>query len=724
MKSTPQNHAPSSDFNPLATARYYRKLGFAPIPLCSPFTKHTHGPAPCVSPGKVPVAPAWQRFGERQTDADVASLFTKHTGNVGLALGPRQIVIDIDPRNGGEESWAALQQENNDFIDDTPQVYTGGGGQHYYFTLPQGVNVKAGGEIAGYPGVEWKASGGQVVAPPSTHQSGQVYVWEVDSDPTDLAMQPLRPWLIKAISGNAPATSAPAVPRVTTNAHSHNTAGKSTPGYTAQERRAIIAGVYGEGERNAKAISIIGMFISRSVCIEDCKAFMLRWAQSHQMPALDTLETLYQITHAYSLYGTDKDFSRCAHDAHPFLIEALAASNMRLLDNETGEVLSGPEAGKIINLADVRAANLTQEARVMFRASYDIVCALGEKVQSLFDAQLCTMYNVGPYGTKQYIDTASGQPFIAVDASKRTELHDLEHLARLALGEDSKLFQRIAQCGNQACWNCSEHGPDCFMPILCRSAYHSMCASRMAHKISRLDLADLNPDGTEGAYRSTVIASKVLAIAPTREGQADIFKNEVDRITRITRNLSLRQSFKAKVLARSYSVYLDRPQSIIFTRVFCLDDDELREDLEGYLCKRIGNGAVVEASQSYYKGRHAVEQLIYDAMNTFLGIADVNDWDLFGALTQAFGGKHLFQGMSKLWHDLIAIQKLMDAEEHTRPKCSICDKPMFKTVHPAGTTIDDVRELTGFSRREAPVDSQTRFGDDWGPPSQAYNSQH
>jgi hypothetical protein len=84
--------------------------------------------------------------------------------NVGIATGARSglLVLDVDPRHGGDDVLAALEAEHGR-LPDTATVVTGGGGAHFYFAHP-------GGEIRSRnlaPGLELKADGAFVVAPPS-----------------------------------------------------------------------------------------------------------------------------------------------------------------------------------------------------------------------------------------------------------------------------------------------------------------------------------------------------------------------------------------------------------------------------------------------------------------------------------------------------------------------------------------------------------------------------
>ncbi len=108
--------------------------------------------------------------------------------NIGLVPWPSGLIIlDIDPRNGGTESLAELESKYG-LLPDSARVYTGGGGFHYYFTLPTGVDKVPSRVLR--PGVELKAMGGYVLAPPSTHLSvwlgaarpecGNGYMWDPD----------------------------------------------------------------------------------------------------------------------------------------------------------------------------------------------------------------------------------------------------------------------------------------------------------------------------------------------------------------------------------------------------------------------------------------------------------------------------------------------------------------------------------------------------------------
>ena len=134
-----------------------------------------------IKPGaKYPWLREWQ---ERATTdkGEIASWFRQRPGSgVGIATGRGSgvVVLDVDPRHGGLESLAKLEALHGP-LPATPKVITGGGGAHFYFAYPKGAEVRnSAGVIA--PGLDIRAEGGQVVAPPTRHpDTGRLYRWEV-----------------------------------------------------------------------------------------------------------------------------------------------------------------------------------------------------------------------------------------------------------------------------------------------------------------------------------------------------------------------------------------------------------------------------------------------------------------------------------------------------------------------------------------------------------------
>ncbi len=126
--------------------------------------------------------------------------------NIGVATGSASgvVVIDIDPRNGGDREFARLLKQLGP-LPRTLTCNTGGGGQHHYFKLPSGGLKKK----VMAPGVDLLAEGSYAVAPPSRHVSGRNYLW-VRPGPMGQQIASLPDeWLQFARNGN------PAAPAVT-----------------------------------------------------------------------------------------------------------------------------------------------------------------------------------------------------------------------------------------------------------------------------------------------------------------------------------------------------------------------------------------------------------------------------------------------------------------------------------------------------------------------------
>lgn len=138
------------------------------------------GHSNCTAVGKHPARVDWVK----SPIIDEAVLDTWLDGDLmppymglGWALDAGHIVIDVDPRNGGNESFAALQADIGiDLIDACSAVVrTGGGGWHLYFAKPDA-------DLAWkmpdkYHGIDIKQGGGFVVIPGSEHASGSDYQW-------------------------------------------------------------------------------------------------------------------------------------------------------------------------------------------------------------------------------------------------------------------------------------------------------------------------------------------------------------------------------------------------------------------------------------------------------------------------------------------------------------------------------------------------------------------
>lgn len=108
--------------------------------------------------------------------------------NIGIKTGNGLCVIDIDPKNGGSETWITLTE--NQELPDTVCAQTGGGGRHYFFKG----DIKNTANKLG-PGIDTRGDGGYVVAPPSIHASGKPYYWLPGAAPDEVEIADLPDFL-------------------------------------------------------------------------------------------------------------------------------------------------------------------------------------------------------------------------------------------------------------------------------------------------------------------------------------------------------------------------------------------------------------------------------------------------------------------------------------------------------------------------------------------------
>lgn len=135
---------------------------------------------PVVPNGKIPAT----QHGVKDATTDpnqIAAWWAQNPNfNIGIAAGAKSgiVVFDVDPRNGGDESWAKWVEANG-AVPDGPMQLTAGGGQHHLATYdPEIRSCKL------VDGVDLLSDGRYFVAHPSTIES-RSYHWEASSDPFD-----------------------------------------------------------------------------------------------------------------------------------------------------------------------------------------------------------------------------------------------------------------------------------------------------------------------------------------------------------------------------------------------------------------------------------------------------------------------------------------------------------------------------------------------------------
>ncbi len=194
----------------LNAALFYAKLGLPVLPLHS-FTRK-NGEARCSCRDwkdcdKTAKHPR-TRFGHNEATTNVKTIkdwWIKHPdSNIGLLTGFQTgiFVLDIDLKYGGEESLEILQEDYKSLLKDkynplpaTLTTFTGSGGRHLYFKFPPDLRDITGSTSEIGEGLDIRANGNYIIAPPSKHKSGRRYSWFGVNTPLEDAPD----WLIYEI---------------------------------------------------------------------------------------------------------------------------------------------------------------------------------------------------------------------------------------------------------------------------------------------------------------------------------------------------------------------------------------------------------------------------------------------------------------------------------------------------------------------------------------------
>jgi hypothetical protein len=148
---------------------------------------------PCRPKAKEPATKHGHKDATRDAEQIRAWWATCPDYNIGLACAASGVVvIDVDPRNGGEATMQALLAYLGP-LPETVTASTGGGGWHLYFKAPSGSEFR--GQLG--PGVDCKHHG-YVLAARSIHPNGHPYRW--CTSPFERAIAELTPtWLASAL---------------------------------------------------------------------------------------------------------------------------------------------------------------------------------------------------------------------------------------------------------------------------------------------------------------------------------------------------------------------------------------------------------------------------------------------------------------------------------------------------------------------------------------------
>lgn len=208
---------------------------------------------------KRPLLESWDPF-QRQaaTLEQVVAWWNRWPkANIGVVTGAVSglVVLDVD----GEAGREALRGRP---LPETPVVETGRG-WHYWFAHP-------GGEVRTCkpaPGLDLKADGSYVVAPPSAHPSGRRYRWADGLSPDDVPLAPLPAWLLAQARPNGTVRS-------------------------PEEWAALIRSGADPGDRHPSLVSLAGHLLGKRVDPRVTLELLLAWNEARCRPPKPTAEVV------------------------------------------------------------------------------------------------------------------------------------------------------------------------------------------------------------------------------------------------------------------------------------------------------------------------------------------------------------------------------------------------------------------------------------------------
>lgn len=201
---------------------------------------------------------------------------------VAIATGAASgvVVIDIDPRNGGDDTLTFLESMHGE-LPHTIEVATGGGGRHLYFKHPGGIFPSA----KPWSGIDVKSDGGYVAAPFSVHPSGLKYRWKEGCDPDCVELADLPPWVFEELE-----------------AAKTKMAERTKAAHEEQGESRVIP----EGERDATLTSLAGSMQRRGMSFEAILQALLAENKARCIPQLDEVQVL-KIVESVTRYVPDPD---------------------------------------------------------------------------------------------------------------------------------------------------------------------------------------------------------------------------------------------------------------------------------------------------------------------------------------------------------------------------------------------------------------------------------
>lgn len=171
----------------LEHALLYAKLGLAVFP--------------CKERKKEPQFKGWQDSCTTDPE-EIKAIWSRNPQyNIAIATGSKShglVVVDIDNHDAdGAESLREWEAKNGK-LPLTATVITGSKGVHYYYRTDQDLR----GRTNVLPGVDIRAEGNLIIAPPSVHPNGNEYEWDLGADIEDVGIAEADETVLKLVQGD------------------------------------------------------------------------------------------------------------------------------------------------------------------------------------------------------------------------------------------------------------------------------------------------------------------------------------------------------------------------------------------------------------------------------------------------------------------------------------------------------------------------------------------
>ena len=233
--------------------------------------------------GKRPLVPWLELQDRRASTEEIDGWFRRWpAANIGLVTGrvSALVVVDVDPRHDGEASLERSCEEHGP-LPPTVEAETGGGGRHLYFAYP---GTAVANRVGLLPGIDLRADGGCVVAPPSRHPSGRRYRWAPGRGPDEAPLAAMPDWLLPATHGHGPRGHPPA------------------------HWRELVRADVAEGTRNSTLASLAGHLLWRGVDPQVALELLLAFNRARCRPPLpddEVARVVASITRLHERGGGD-----------------------------------------------------------------------------------------------------------------------------------------------------------------------------------------------------------------------------------------------------------------------------------------------------------------------------------------------------------------------------------------------------------------------------------